>query len=282
MASVTTMRMSIRPEDYLNDVYTTSGLSKLVRNSDAIIALKDMQGMWGERTQSKTKVTQLSDNSVVGIVRSVRDKNRHEVYMKSKISIGKFTPGSMMSSQTFAELRKIAKIVSLYNTFREFDFSGSLGGTAFAVSTVYNDMRYLSFYLPPITEEIDKAGISVPLVKLARRASKERYAHIPAMDGNGKIDIREIVRSTKAMFDDPKVQMLQVLRDGAHRAMLAHTSGAKINMIRIEKPEASPKSVPIFFSQVITASRKPEKKEDRFLGFTKSAWLDFESVGIDG
>ncbi|MDE1762363.1 MAG: hypothetical protein KGH78_04195, partial [Candidatus Micrarchaeota archaeon] len=89
-------------------------------------------------------------------------------------------------------------------------------------------------------------------------------------------------QTEQEIMRNSEIQTLQVLRDGMHRSTLTKASGTTIHTININGSEASATSVPLEHDSTVLTSGKPERREDRYLGFNPDSWLDFKGVGIDG
>ena len=275
-------KLHLEPQVFLNNVYSANGLSKLVADATAIVAFKDIQKL--QRTEKgAVSVNPMEKQHVESIIKSIRDIKGREVYAKSRIDFREISPNSnVMSSQTFVEVEKVANMIKLFNALRDVGFTYA-GGSAHFVSYEKKGEKYIAFYLPPIAERVPKESIKVPLMRLQERAKRQEKIILPAWDGDGAINLREVIKDTKQkIIWNEDLTTLPILRDGAHRVNLAHIHNLELPIVLIEGGEAPAKSVPIKFDKVITTRNKPFKKEDRFLGFEKEAWLDFESVGIDG
>ena len=72
------------------------------------------------------------------------------------------------------------------------------------------------------------------------------------------------------------------MRDGTHRAWEAMIDGTTIKVVEIDNTYAIPTGALVPFTWQVVTKEKPKKKEDRFLGFSKKAWLTYTEVGIDG
>ncbi|MGI0134944.1 MAG: hypothetical protein ACREBW_08320, partial [Candidatus Micrarchaeaceae archaeon] len=60
------------------------------------------------------------------------------------------------------------------------------------------------------------------------------------------------------------------------------TAGTTVHTLYVNGSDAEATSVPINRDGMVITRRKPERQEDRFLGFNKGSWLNLNRVGIDG
>ena len=136
----------------------------------------------------------LDNASIEGILRAVRDQTGREVYADAEIKIGRITPSLTYSVQTFVQADKLIGFSTFALFLNRFGINGikELGPSIFK----YNGSpTYIAVYLPPILERGSSELLEDILENLEKRLQKERYVYLPAMNGDGQIDLKQILRT---------------------------------------------------------------------------------------
>lgn len=278
----TGFRFMISPNDFLNRTYHDSDLASKVKASDAVIALRDMSKLQDIHSPGSLSIELMKRTSLESLIRSVSNTHGSEVYAKAKIDVGRTSPVFAYSSQTFVQANKLLDLFLMRNFFREFDFPGLSKNPSYVVRYSGVEGKFVAFYVPPIVEMMDKTEMTVPLSNLRRRGEREDTLTLPSVNGDGIIVISEIVGAAEELMRNASINIIPVLRDGAHRSSLVGVAGTTIHTININGSEATATSVPIENSRVVMTTKKPEKLEDRLLGYNKDSWVNLKWIGIDG
>jgi hypothetical protein len=224
------------------------------------------------------------------LIRSIPDNRGKEVYSGAMIRTGKISQSLVSNYQTFVQRDKLVGIYLLNRFFSYFDFAGMSSSESCVITSESKRGKYIALYLPPIVEYLPKETLKQPLENLTKRAEHEESIILPSFDGNGTINLKSIISKTREILENPQIQVVQVLRDGTHRAYTTNLAGTTLHMIEINGSMAEAPSVLIDTSDIIITTQKPELR-DRFLGLRmeddKAAeravgWLDLKYVGIDG
>ncbi len=283
-------KFSIDPSEVLNRATFGPGLTRLIRDSDAIVAPKDISGMVARApkdSQGRLEHGELKHNNMlmaelVDLIRDVTDMSGSKVYAEAQIKTGKVAQKNLYNYQTFVDLQKIGNLMTAPTFYSYFDFAGLKSIEACVLTYDDGDSKYTALYVPPIVEYMPKANVEVPLENLRRRAEKEDYAELPAFNGGGsRIALKPVISAFEAILRNRNILVLPILRDGTHRAYITNTAGTSMHAIIINGSIAMAPSVPRETEEIILTNGKPERRTDRFLGLDESGWVDLKGVGID-
>jgi len=283
-------KLFLSPEDFFNRVEASSQLRKIVRDTEGIIALKDLSKMVDAHEATMNAPIGISIEDLQSLIRSIPDSKGKKVYSEAMIQTGKMSHSLIRNYQTFVQGDKLLSIYKLNRLLSRYDFSGIATSATSAITCEGKHGRYVAFYLPPIVEYLPKETLRAPLENLIRRAKKEKSINLPSFDGNGTVNLNDVIRKNQEMLTS-QLQAVHVLRDGTHRAYITNLPGVALHMIEINGSMAEPPSVLIKTNDIVITSKKPKRMEDRFLGLrtesdghnkTTIGWLNLKHVGIDG
>jgi len=278
-------KMFILPDVFKGRVSPGEGLKPLLEDAAAIVSPRDISKIYSINVSDRQTLSMnlMPNTEVVNMFRHVRDGDGRQVYEKAEIKIGtRASPKRAMNIQTFVQADKLIGFSGLVDLIDHFDNPGISKMPASTLTITSGGEKYVAFYIPAVLETIPKERFNVPLAFLRERAREEKTITLPSFNaGDITINLKDVVRRTEDFLvrsDD----VVQITRDGAHRSRLIHLAGTTLHAVEIHKSDALPTGVPVRVNDMVVTSRKPEKMEDRYLGFVKDCWLGFKEVGIDG
>ena len=273
-------RLFVSVNEFLNNVYAPSDLESLVKRVDGIVSPRDIVSLCS--TGGGCSVELMKQTWLEGILRGVKNKEGREVYSNASIQVGRITPTLVDFVQTFVQSDKLLSFSDFVKFLAEYGINGikEVGGLVIRYENDSNGDKFISFYVPPILEVIESSYLFPVLEKLENRLQQEgSYVILPGYFGVEILNLREILAYNYKKANNGKIT---VMRDGTHRSFLTHISGTTIKIIKIENSEATPTGALIPIEKIVVTKEKPKRKEDRFLGYNVSSWLEYKSVGIDG
>ncbi len=260
----------------------------MLHSSDVIISLRELNGL-SSRAKSKVDISMVRTQDFIDMLRQARDHRDVMVYKDAEIVIEPVLHYSLRNYQTYASLRKIGNIFMLNEFFARCGFSFSLAqGDPLLATCKVDGIGYAAFYVPPIVEYQRKDNVLLPLERLEARAAKEPVLKLPGFNNNGDLPLQAIIDDWKQILSGSQ-EFVRILKDGTHRCETTTLAGTPIRAIVINATASLMQSVPVRTDKLVITTKKPEAREDRYLGVVKigadkwEGWIDLaRAAGIDG
>ena len=280
-------RMCITPSVFSERVRPGEGLKTFLEQEGlvAVVSPRDILKLYRENPDDRrTLAMNLMPNAeLINLFRGVRDGNGRRVYKDAEIVTGtRASPRRAMNIQTFVQVDKLVGFNGLVELLDHFDNPGLSKMPAFILTIMNKRERYMAIYAPAIIETIPTERFNVPLTLLRERARNEKTMVLPTFNKDPTvIELETIIKRVEKILDGAG-DVIQVIKDGAHRAYLTHLAGTTLPGVEIRKSDALPTGVPVHVSDMLVTRSKPEKLEDRYPGYVECSWLDIKDRGIDG
>ena len=280
-----TFRIHIRPETFISRVKPGQSLLRIMDGSTAIVSPRDISHMVGlGEKQANMTIISMPRCEISNLFRGILDNEGVQVYGDAEITTSRVSPSMVYHGQTFVQAEKIVGLGGLMRLFDQVDNSG-ISKTPASIITYENGAeKYVALYFPVIVELMNKSFIVPVLENLRIRAESDPIIRLRAFrNGNqGIIDLRKIVAETQSLIDNPHMQTIHIVRDGAHRSHTTNIAGTTMQAIMLNGAAAIPTGIPIRSNELIVTSEKPIEMRDRYLGYLKKSWMDYKERGIDG
>jgi hypothetical protein len=289
--------MYIPKEKFVRNISVPESLGHILKNVDAVVSLKDMNGLLQTREKhGDVHISLLKETDLIHLLRQVKDHRGTEVYKRAEINSGEISHTLVRNYQTFADLQKIGGIMELNSFFTTWGFPGAVAASnALVVKCEIGDTKLASIYVPPLIEHQQTERVVAPLKRLKERASKEPVIKLPGFTKKGnshfpqevELELKPIIEDWERMLSGPTSYFL-VLKDGTHRCTIATMANAPVHAIMINPTDSLMQSVPVMTGGLTLTWGKPESREDRMLGMDWidtvrwEGWVDLASIGIDG
>ena len=285
MAERSSFKMFITPDDFAKKVNPGEGLKPLLEEVVAVVSPRDISRLYatsgnGERTLA---MNLMPNDELVNLFRHVCNGDGKRVYKDAEIGIGtRASPKRAMNIQTFVQADKLIGFSGLVGLIDHFDNPGISKMPASILTITSGGEKYMALYIPAIVEAIPKERFNVPLTLLKERVREEPTMTLPVFNvGPVTIDLKEFVKHVEEILATSG-EVIQIVRDGAHRSCLVNLAGTTLHAVEIRKSDALPTGAPVPVNEMRVTSQKPERLEDRYPGYVKDSWLNFKEIGIDG
>ncbi len=280
--------MHIPKEDFISGTVCSPSLKRLLGNTDYIISLRELNAL-RHKANSDVDLAMVKTQDFIDMLRQAMDHRDVMVYKDADISIDSVSHKSLRNYQTYASLRKIGNIYMLNEFFADCGFTYSLAATdPLLARSEIDGTRYAAFYVPPIVEYQKKEKILPPLERLEARAKHEPVLKLPGFNNNGDLQLQAVIDDWKQILSSSQ-DSVRILKDGTHRCEATTLAGTPIRAIIINSTASLMQSVPIKTDKLVITTKKPDEREDRFLGVLRigidkfEGWIDLaRAAGIDG
>ena len=280
-------RLLIPSGNLLNRVDTNKELSVSLKETNYVVSPRDISELLSRGCIKELSLQFMQKETLECLLRSVPNGKGEYVYEGAQIDNRIINTGNSYSMQTFTLDRKLLGLNDLYNLLSQYNILGVAYTQPFIIKakTDLNDesLYLLSIYIPPIIEAIPSHSLE-PVLDNVNSMIDEGIDRIQLKKYDGTSVYLALGRLLEELYSIMRNNniVIETIRDGTHRCMLANMNGTPIHVIYIRGKEIIPGGLPIPMNDVTIVSEKPKTMEERFPGYSTEFWVDLKSVGIDG
>jgi len=273
-------KIYIDPQDFLNRVYASNSLERIIKNSNGVISPRDAYYLW--KKGAEIRIESMHKKDLESILRSVTNRRGEEPYQKSNIYITRINPSNAYWTQLFVQMHKLIDLGGLVEILGEFGYLGLSKVPALYLIVNIERYTFIAIYIPPIVEirssyEIIQVGLEI-LNRIKAGQEKDKYV-LPGIYGDVEIYTSKVIEEVIKRVE--RSNAINRILDGTHRSFIIYMAGTTIQVIIIEKPEGPFATFPVLKEHLVVTREKPSK-DNRFIGLNELAWLNLKEIGIDG